>query len=283
MKTGADGASPVPGSEIPMFACLDSPGPFTTQPITASVRFSTPSYFTRHSGMRARTWSCTVFASSWKNVLVVRPQPGHAVTSGVNARRPMVCSSSCATITSRVRGSSGSGVSDTRMVSPMPSASSTASAALEATMPLLPMPASVRPRCSAWPLRVARSRYTATSSCTPLTLQLSTMRSAGSPISTARAAESSAERISASRATRAASHGSARAWFSSISCASSAWSSEPQFAPMRTGLSWRMAVSTIAPNCASRLRPKPTLPGLIRYFASATAQAGSAASSWWPL
>jgi (E)-4-hydroxy-3-methylbut-2-enyl-diphosphate synthase len=37
----------------------------------------------------------------------------------------------------------------------------------------------------------------------------------------ARAAESSAERISASRATRAASQGALRAWFSSIKAASS--------------------------------------------------------------
>ena len=80
---------------------------------------------------------------------MVRPQPGHAVTIGVNARRPMVCSSSCATTTSCVRGAPGSGVSEMRIVSPMPSCSSTASAALEATMPLLPMPASVRPRCRA--------------------------------------------------------------------------------------------------------------------------------------
>ena len=48
-----------------------------------------------------------------------------------------------------VRSPLGSGVSETRIVSPMPSCSSTAIAAVEATMPLEPMPASVRPRCSA--------------------------------------------------------------------------------------------------------------------------------------
>jgi hypothetical protein len=47
-----------------------------------------------------------------------------------------------------VRSPPGSGVSEMRMVSPMPSCSSTDRAAVEATMPLLPMPASVRPRCS---------------------------------------------------------------------------------------------------------------------------------------
>ena len=77
-----------------------------------------------------------------------RPQPGHATTSGVKLRRPIVCSNSCATITSFVRSPFGSGVSDTRMVSPMPCCSSTDIAAVEATMPLEPMPASVSPRCS---------------------------------------------------------------------------------------------------------------------------------------
>ena len=43
MKTGQLGASPVPGSEMPMFAALLSPGPFTMQPITATVIVSTPS------------------------------------------------------------------------------------------------------------------------------------------------------------------------------------------------------------------------------------------------
>lgn len=41
MKTGAAGCSPVPGSEMPIFACFDSPGPFTMLPITATFRFST--------------------------------------------------------------------------------------------------------------------------------------------------------------------------------------------------------------------------------------------------
>ena len=102
-NTGAAGASPVPGSEMPMLAWRDSPGPLTMHPITARVMFSAPGRLIFHSGIFARTCSCTTFASSWKNSEVVRPQPGQAVTIGVNARRPMVCSSSCATITSWVR------------------------------------------------------------------------------------------------------------------------------------------------------------------------------------
>ncbi len=42
MKTGAAGASPVPGRLMPMSACLLSPGPLTMQPMTATFRFSTP-------------------------------------------------------------------------------------------------------------------------------------------------------------------------------------------------------------------------------------------------
>ncbi len=41
---------------------------------------------------------------------------------------------------------------------------------------------------------------------------------------------------------------------------------------MRTGLSYRIAISTISVNCRSFLSLKPTLPGLMRYLASACAQ-----------
>ena len=40
--TGATGCSPVPGRLMPMLACLLSPGPLTTQPMTATVMSSTP-------------------------------------------------------------------------------------------------------------------------------------------------------------------------------------------------------------------------------------------------
>ncbi len=42
--TGALGSSNVPGSEMPMLECLDSPGPLTTQPITATFMVSTPGW-----------------------------------------------------------------------------------------------------------------------------------------------------------------------------------------------------------------------------------------------
>ena len=147
-NTGAAGDSPVPGRLMPMFACFDSPGPLTMQPMTATFIASTPGYDFFHSGICSRRYVWMLSASSWKVVDVVRPQPGQAMTIGANLRKPMVCRISWPTMTSRVRSPPGSGVSEMRMVSPMPSCSSTARAAVDATMPLLPMPASVRPRCS---------------------------------------------------------------------------------------------------------------------------------------
>ncbi|EKD99121.1 MAG: hypothetical protein ACD_23C00118G0001 [uncultured bacterium] len=79
----------------------------------------------------------------------MRPQPGQAVTLGTKIRNPSDCRISDATTTSCVRASPGWGVSDTRMVSPMPSCSKIDNAVVDATVPLVPMPASVRPRCSA--------------------------------------------------------------------------------------------------------------------------------------
>src|SRR5258707_745060 len=71
----------------------------------------------------------------------------------------MVCRISCATCTSRLRLPPGSGVSETRIVSPMPSCKSTDMAAVEATMPLEPMPASVRPRCAPAQLPPSRAGF----------------------------------------------------------------------------------------------------------------------------
>ena len=52
--TGALGSSKVPGSEMPMWECLDSPGPLTTQPITATFMVSTPGWFSFHFGICSR-------------------------------------------------------------------------------------------------------------------------------------------------------------------------------------------------------------------------------------
>ena len=87
-------------------------------------------------------------AIRWKKVEVVRPQPGQAETCGAKARSPSDWRISCATRTSSVRSPPGRGVSETRIVSPIPSWSRIASAAAEATIPRVPIPASVSPRWS---------------------------------------------------------------------------------------------------------------------------------------
>src|SRR5690606_34343675 len=70
---------------------------------------------------------------------------GHLGRKGAQSRDCRIC---WHTRTSSVRSPPGRGVSDTRMVSPIPSASRIARPAVLATMPFMPMPASVKPRCS---------------------------------------------------------------------------------------------------------------------------------------
>ena len=79
----------------------------------------------------------------------------------------------------------------------------------------------------------------------------------------------------ASSVTSRASLGSARREFSSIMRVSSAGSSDPQFTPMRTGLRlYSMAASIMVRKLSSCFLPMLTLPGLMRYLASARAHSG---------
>ena len=87
----------------------------------------------------------------------------------------------------------------------------------------------------------------------------------------------------ASIITSRAGSGSAFLLFSSIIRVSSAWSSEPQFTPMRTGFWFSTAHSTITWKLSLSFLPIDALPGLIRYFASAFAVAGNFFSSRCPL
>ena len=87
----------------------------------------------------------------------------------------------------------------------------------------------------------------------------------------------------ASIITSRAGSGSACLLFSSIMRVSSDWSSEPQFTPMRTGFWFSTAHSTMVRKLSSSLRPIDTLPGLMRYLASARAVAGYFLSRMWPL
>ena len=87
-------------------------------------------------------------AISWKKTDVVRPQPGQALTWGMKLRSPSDWRTCWATSTSSSRPAPGSGVRETRIVSPIPSPRRMLSPAVEATIPFMPMPASVRPRWS---------------------------------------------------------------------------------------------------------------------------------------
>ena len=89
--------------------------------------------------------------------------------------------------------------------------------------------------------------------------------------------------IIASIITSRASFGAADFAFSSIMRASNCWSSEPQFTPMRTGLSFSIAHSIMVRKLSSFLRPIETLPGLMRYLASARAHSGNFFSRRCPL
>ena len=120
-------------------------------------------------------------------------------------------------------------------------------------------------------------------SCTPLTLAESTIASCGWPSSSARAALCRQDSTTAARIMSLALRGVGEALFSSIIRVSRSESRLPQLTPMRTGFACRTAISIISANCGSRLLPRPTLPGLMRYLASASAQPGWAFSSLWPL
>ena len=109
------------------------------------------------------------------------------------------------------------------------------------------------------------------------------MRFPGRPISSAFCAFCIADTISASRMTSTASPGSGRRALSSIMRPSRSGSRLPQLTPMRTGLSYRHAVSIMVANWSSRFDPRPTLPGLIRYLSSTCAQSGYCVSSLCPL
>jgi hypothetical protein len=88
----------------------------------------------------------------------------------------------------------------------------------------------------------------------------------GRPISSARAADSSADWTMASRVT---SRGVDRVGDSRVlvhQWVSSSWSSEPQLAPMRTALPCLIAISTMALNCRSRLFLEADIAGIDAVF-----------------
>ena len=208
-------------------------------------------------------------------MLVVRPQPGHAMTSGVNERRPIVCRISCATMTSRVRSPFGLGrqrhadrVADA-LLQQHGHRRGRRDDALAAHAGL--GEAQVQ-RIVAASREFAHTRRSGPARRRPCTTGRCGRPAGPAPRRAARCR--CADTMSASRITASAASGSARCAFSSIIRASRSASRLPQLTPMRTGLPYSMAFSIITTNCGSRLLPLPTLPGLIRYLASARAHSG---------
>jgi hypothetical protein len=108
------------------------------------------------------------------------------------------------------------------------------------------------------------------------------IRSWPRPVCSPSSADRIADSIIASIITARLSRGAVRAALASIRSVSRSWSREPQFTPIRTGLSLSIATRTIVWKCSS-WRLAPTLPGLIRYFARAAAIPGCSTRSLWPL
>ncbi len=139
---------PLPLPEAtPRSASRASPGPLTMQPITA----------TRIGAVMSLSPSVTALAS-WITSTWERPQLGQEMMSNLRGRNPMYSSSLQPTFTS----STGGADSETRIVSPMPSASSAPNARQLLMVPCQDGPASVTPRCSGQSPLEASSRYVST-------------------------------------------------------------------------------------------------------------------------
>ena len=213
-------------------------------------------------------------AISWKNVEVVRPQPGQAVTWGRNERRPIDWSTCCATCTSSVRSPPGSGVRLTRMVSPMP--------ALEQDrQPGGRGDDALGAHAGLGQAEVERVVAALGQAGVDLdeVLHAGDLRREDDPVvaeprllGQARRAQGGLDH-GLDHHLAAVAPARASAALASIISVSSCWSSEPQLTPMRTGFSFAIATSMICANCSSR-RFVPTLPGLMRYLASAAAACG---------
>ena len=104
-----------------------------------------------------------------------------------------------------------------------------------------------------------------------------------SPLSIARAVDSTADTTMHSLMISSDVLPRLRSVFSCMRETTSSWLSDPPLTPIRTGRSWSTATLQMVENCSSRRRPVPTLPGLIRYLSSARAQSGNLVSSRCPL
>lgn len=120
---------------MPISASLASPGPFTAQPMTATF-----------TGLRqSASAASTSFASAIKLIRVL-PQVGQEIISAPVLRISAAFRISYPALTS----STGSAVSETRIVSPMPSTKRLPMPMAFLITPIRAVPASVTPRCSGY-------------------------------------------------------------------------------------------------------------------------------------
>ena len=117
---------------MPTSAAEASPGPLTTQPMTATVMGLSTAL------SRSSTWVARPMRS-----IRVRPQVGQDTSSGPSFRTPAALRMSRAAYTS----STGSAERDTRRVSPIPMASKPPMPTADLRVPMRRVPVSVTPRC----------------------------------------------------------------------------------------------------------------------------------------
>ena len=117
---------------MPKSASRASPGPFTTQPMTATVM----------SRFRFRTRSSTRVARPMRSISV-RPQVGQETNFTPPLRTPAAFRIAMPAVTSRT----GSAVRETRIVLPMPSMRRVPMPTADWMVPLYSVPVSVTPRC----------------------------------------------------------------------------------------------------------------------------------------
>ena len=267
MNTGAAGLAGA-FNEIPIFACFGLARAVDDGPSRPASCFRRR--VIRHSGIFARTCSCTVPASTWNRVsrATATGRSDHRRERTQSHRLQQFLRDDDLARTRFV----GFGVGKMRIVSPTPCCSSTANAAVDATMPCCPC----RPRSGQSATRspsAPRSRP-AISSCTPETLHETMIWSRPRPSSSARAANR-APIGSAPRAVGGIPRFGACLVHQRVTMD---WSSDPSSRRSQpASVLQRRSVG----HCGElhiALAAKPTLPGLIRYFASASAQAGSASN-----
>ena len=129
---------------MPRSAWRASPGPFTTQPMTATW-----------SGIWRDSKASMACEAMENTSTSARPQLGQAIRSTLRRSRRPIASSNCRPARA---SSTGSAVSEYLMVSPIPSASRAAMPAVDLTSPTGGGPASVTPRCSGWSVTSAKRR-----------------------------------------------------------------------------------------------------------------------------